>query len=104
MEKNKKIILGVLLLIFLMIIIIVICINKQNQGSDNDPDAVPVVKDIFKRITDPEEFFAIQSTVNDIDNVGMNTSYIVKKIYLNSNLNTYYYLHFFLDLKVRYLL
>jgi len=92
MNSEKKKILGILLLIFFVIIVIALCLSKKNTPND-DPITKPgnTIEKKNGKVDAYEEFLSIQATVNDINNVGISTSYVVKEVYLNSISNTYYY-------------
>lgn len=92
MQKSKKVILCVLLVLFI-IIAIVAYIFSTKTPEEEKPSYTPIVeeKERFGLIEDYKEFFSIQATINGIENVEMDTSYFANEIYINTISHTYYY-------------
>jgi len=94
MNKDKKWILGIMLLVFLLIIILALFLSKREQPVENPTSGnnEPIInnQNIFKKIDDYNTFFSIQSTINSDSSIDINTSYIVNEIYVN---NDYYFIH-----------
>lgn len=91
MQKNKKIILVILLAIFFVIIILAFILGSRVKDDNNKINETLEEKDRFGMVNEYEEFFTIQTTINDIENIEMDSSYFVKEIYINTKAKTYYY-------------
>ncbi|MBQ6686943.1 MAG: hypothetical protein IJN03_00275 [Bacilli bacterium] len=92
MQKNKKIILGILLLIFFLIVVIAVVLGNKTGNNENPNTGIETEeKDRMELVDDYEEFFSVQATINDIDNVEMDSSYVAKEIYIHSISKTRYY-------------
>lgn len=100
MKDRKKIILIILAILTILIILLVLFLNLKggnnstgntgNQGNVNigDGNATSNQKK-FKKVDDYEEFFSIQNTLNDTENLSV--SYVIKELYLNQISDTKYY-------------
>lgn len=92
MKKNQKAILGILLVLFLIIAVLAYVFSGKTKETEKPNNSTEEEKkDRFGLVDDYEEFFSIQSSINDIENVEMDTSYFVQEIYINTISNTYYY-------------
>ena len=89
MKNTKKTILITLICIFILITILVIYLSSKIENKPNTNNTTNNNEKIFKKIDTYDEFFAIQNTLNNSNE--LNTSYIVHELYLNSIGNTKYY-------------
>lgn len=92
MNNKKKYIIGILMLIFVFITIIVICLNMNKEPVTPEPPIEnPQITKRFERVKDYEEFFNIQSTLNDFGNVDISSTYTIKELFVKSINNIHYY-------------
>lgn len=90
MKNGKKTIIITLILIFVLITILVIYLSSKAENNPNKNNINGVNNEkIFKKVDDYDEFFSVQNTLNDGNE--LNTSFVIQELYLNRISNTKYY-------------
>jgi len=90
MKNSKKIIIIILICIFTFITLLVIYLSSINENKPENPSSANTNNSkIFKKVDDYEEFFSIQNTLNNGNE--LNTSFVIQELYLNRISNTKYY-------------